>query len=615
VLGIDPIHQGHGSIISHHGWVISIDHDGMLRISGEGALGEGPYLIGVLAQNTPHPQDTDTARFLLTKGLLAECYPHAPATHEKSETLDGLTPGAIPLPDIPSPDIRVPIQEGSHWGYHFFANDATLTPATFEVVDLGSDPDLPEAADPAHMAELIPSSAVTSIAAGRALKATFVPTGELPTPGVRLLSRAFTGLRPGDILTFAVNIATDIRDATHSPVIGMDMSSGWGGAAMGFHLSSLALPEIPITHGTPLGEYQHTLIPWADEGWQTLSVNYTPPVTPAYIDADRDGDFDAEDTYFLAHHPTVGSLTTEGWEDGTTVARAGLQIKTRTAMTAPFHVWLDNLRVYRSAYELDLGLSKTEYTEPASLAEGPFPPGIVGQSEAPIDGSFDAFTSTGDIRADLSRIGWVIENGSGSPAPHLVEPFGAYPATTRYVSPHESTFSVRQGFDRSGMSNEAKCLQISLVGPDGRSVYEGDFVSVRARMHSPIVAVPGSGIYCIEVYVSKAWPTNLISTRRTPAVLIELNEVAPNPFAHSAGAYFNYAGLPNSVSDPDRPWVRLVGTAYIPDAQLLRGILSVWEPFVGSAGNFGVPVLFDDFHIYRVDDPAHFFDADMFDVR
>lgn len=614
LLGVNPIHAGHGPVVSHHGWIVRITENGVLSISGSTSSGEGPYLLGVLARNESDERDADAGRFLLSKGLLAECYPYPPATHEKSETLDGLTPGPIPPPSNPSSDVRVPIQEGSHWGYHFLGNDIILIPGTLEVVDLFTDPHLPKAAHPMYMRGLLSSPAVTAIATGNALKVTLVPTGTLPTPGVRLFSRAFTGLRTGDVLTFAANIATDVRDATHSPTVDMAMASGWGEVAAGIHLSSLAFPEYPQARGTLLGEYQPTMVPWANEGWQTLSVNYTPPLSPGYLDADSDGDCDDDDRNLLTHHPAFGSLATEGWEDGLTVAKASIRVHTREAMTKPFHVWLDNLRVYRSAYELDLALSKTEFTEPASLAESSLPPGVIEQAQGEIDGSFDSYANTGSIHTDLSNIGWLISTGAGPAESYLREPFGPFPGTARYADPADSAFSIRQGQDHTGTGAAGKCLQIALTGPDGTYAYEGPYVSVRASINTAVVAVPGSGIYCFEAYVSKAWPTNIVLARQSPAVGIVLGEIAPNPLDHYSGAYFYHAGLPKSVADPENPWLRVVGTAYIPAAQLVRGILQVSESFLGPVRYFGTPILFDDCHIYRVDDPAHFFDADLFDT-
>jgi hypothetical protein len=610
--GINPRRLTASEMEANENWRVSIAADGTLTVNGNPDSGDGPYMLGLLARNLSNPKDTDTARFLLTKALLAHATSaETPFTYDRSVSLNGLPPGPVPTPDGPSPVVLKTLYEGCHWGYHVLGDDSIMEPAPLEVVDLATDPDLPNAARP-DLTKPVLAPPVVATGTGRALKATFDQAGSsLPVTGVRFLSRAFTGLQPGEVITFAVDIATDVTDATHSPNVLMAMTSGWGAVASGFDLSSLAVQEYPELLGTSLASYQRTIVPLESEGWRTLSVNYTPPATRRYFDIDGDGDCDTDDRDFLAFNPVIGTMVREEWQDERTVAKASLRVRTREDMTRPFHVWFDNLRVYRSAYELDLALGGTEYTEPADLAQTGLPPDFLPQPSSPMDPTFESLAGGGDITAALDAIGWTVSTGAG-PAPRFVtSPFGILPPNASYVPADPASFGVAEGINHGPKPSDRRALRISLTGDDGT---DSDPHAVRAWLNTAAVAVSGSGIYCLEAFVSKERQTDRFRSDRSPAVLVGINEVDPNPLVSTSGTVFSFGGLPESVWGENANWFRVVATAYVPDARVIRGLVQVKETFTDDVADFDVPIYVDDFRIYRVEDPVEYFDADLFDA-
>jgi len=180
LLGVNPAYILHGSSFTANGWDVSISLSGGLMMTPNEPFSPGPFLVGILATNQVDPNDIDATRVLVSAGMLGLSTPggHDPATAEKSETLDGLTPGPVPTPKDPDsgPDFKVPIQEGSHWGYHLMGEERINTAAPMAIVDLLTDPDLPPAADPELMKGVIAAPGIAMIATGNALKATF-PAG------------------------------------------------------------------------------------------------------------------------------------------------------------------------------------------------------------------------------------------------------------------------------------------------------------------------------------------------------------------------------------------------------------------------------------------------------
>lgn len=593
-LGLDPEYVAHGSsFTTSNGWNVAISSTGGLVLSPGPTYSPGPFLVGVLATKDGTTDDMDGTRVLVAAGLLGLATPGEgdTITHGLSETLDDCSTGAITSPTLLK--MPPPIRPGSHWMYQFYANDyaPVNTTAPMEIVDLSTDPDLPTAAQPGNFKGVIGAAAANSIAGGNAIKVTLNPSLS-PPPGFRLVSRAVTGVVPGEVYTFAVNVASTVPNATHSPSVLMALVSGLGTMNCGFFLHHEAFVGVPVAVGTVLEQYQKDIFPFASDGWQTLSVNYTPPLTRTYLDVDVDGDMDGDDQTLI----DAVTSADEGWTDEVQAMRAQLKMFARADMTTTTYVFLDNLRIYRSAYELDLGYEKTSYTEPADLT-GILPsPPIVGPSGA-LDGSMESYSGS------LDAIGLKLETGAGSGPPHR--------PLFSVIDAGAGAVTVNTSVDHTKSNNSSNCLQIQL--PNAGEATPN--VAVRSRIVTTIVDVSGggSGVYCMEAYVSKQRATNSVQADQTPTLTVALNQMAPNALQPANGTFMLKGGLPESVGAEDNNWLRLVGTAYIPNAQLVRGLITLVESYTEPSAWFSVPVYIDDIKLYRVDDPARFFDADLFD--
>ena len=601
LLGINPQYIAHGSSVSHGGWGVSISSTGGIVLSAGGSLTPGPFLIGVLAINQSDPDDIDATRILVSAGMLAAATPggHGAATHDKSETLDGLTTGPVTI-TAEGGDSRVPIQDGSHWAAVAFGEERVFDVGTLDIVDLSLDAP-PAGAPGAHVAD------------GNALKVSFDPTAWTNPEAVRLYSRPFTDIQAGEVYTFAANIASDIADVTHAPNILMAMSSPLGAKAMGYQLSRLQFgpsdPEYVATGGTVLDAYQQDIVPLGTDGWQTISINYAPPLTPAYLDLNGDNAFDQADLDLIAGifgDPLSAGYA--GWSDELSTAHCALRFSGHEDMTSAFAVWVDNIRVYRSAYELDLGLQKTAYSAVADLT-GILPSAIIQQPGSPLDGSFESSTVLDDV-------GLVLDNGSGNiPAFQRAANGGPWPDDATYGDASPGSFSVISGPDHTKSGGSSQSLQLQLAGTPG-----GTDVTMRAWASSATVLLPGAGIYCMEAYMTMSGGQNQVVTNRTPRYTIALNQMAPNCLASSYGAVLGFGGTSNSIADDG--WDRLVGTAYLSDRQSISGKEAVMARVIVQAnGAFGqtfsdytsAKAYIDDVQIIQVDDPAKFFDADLFD--
>lgn len=593
LLGLDPKYVAHGASFTAKGWNVSISSTGGLVVAPGASFSPGPYLIGILAINQADPNDIDATRVMVAEGLLGLATPgeSTPPTREKSETLDGLTPGAVAAPTGVTADMTTPIQAGSMWCYRFIGTDEANVAAPMEIVNLAGDAQLPAAAAAQLGSQMI--------AGGNGLKATLAPTAALPYRAFRLLGRAVQGAQPGEVYTFSVNIATDVQNATDQPVILMALASGLGTMNGGFYMDKVAAPG--VFPGTLLDAYQKDIIPFAADGWQTLSVNYTPPLTTTWLDANSDGQMNQTDLDLIAG--VFGP--TEGWTNELTVIRSALKMESKDA-DATVHVWMDNFRVFKSAYELDLGLEVTEYAVPADLTGVmPSPDVVPAQPSGNIDGSFESYAG------DLGAIGFVKDRGEGAAEDWRKPPFGPYPVDTAYVDAGAGAITVNTSVDHTKSAGSSKCLQIALPGT-GDAAYR----CYRSWVDTAIVALPGEGIYGVEAFVSKQRATNSLATDRTPSYIVALNQIAPNPAGPAYGVYMNAGGVPISVGEEDNNWIRVVGTAYLSTGSkgtMARGVIQITESFDALSSAFTVPSYVDDYRVYRVDDPAKFFDADLFD--
>jgi hypothetical protein len=590
LLGVNPVLAGYGASFSARGWDVSISSTGGLMLTPSGAFSPGPFLIGITATNDADDQDIDVTRVMVSSGMLASATPggHSAATSDKSETLDGLTPGVVPTPALGA-DIKVPIQDGSHWTSIFLAAERVNDPAALEIVDLTVDGP--------------PDGTSPGVGEGNALKVSFAPGTTTNPQAIRLFSRAFEGIEQGAVYTFAANIATDIADATHSPTMLMGLTSGLGTSSQGVFLENVV---IDLGEGTLSEAYQQDIIPFAGDGWQTISVNYTPPLSAAFW-----GDLAEPLTEFTsADQDVLDSVVTgpEGWYtvdgyDGH-VMKAALKINARADMTDPFSVWLDNLRVYRSAYELDLGLQKTELSTLADSGQMSVIPSIIPQTSGNIDGSFESYTT------DLDSIGFVLEElGGNLPPPQSTANGGPFDPSWRFFAVSAASVSVSEsGPDHTKSGGSTNCLRIALTGTETTTDK-----NARAWVDTGVVAGDGGGIYCLELFIAKDRAVNTLASDRQPYATIGMGQLAPNTLGANYGAYFGGGGLPGDV-DTDG-WMRIVGTGYIRDFDpvLVRAVVQVSEWWNSDVSNFSVPVYIDDLALYQVDDPAKFFDADLFD--
>jgi hypothetical protein len=615
LLGLDPVYVDHASEgvpFTALGWDVTISTAGGLTVAPAGSVfSPGPLLIGILATNDLDEQDADAARVLVSAGLIGLATPgegEAPSSG-KSETLDDLAEGLIETPTSIPADMPAPIAPGSHWVYWLQNSDSIHAgnQCQLEIKDLATDTDLPPAAIPKGVI----GGAAVPMAGGNALKATLIPTGTVPSAGFRLISRAITGCLPGDVYTFSMNIATDVDDATNIPSMQMAMLNPLGASAAGFVLHRLAYPGVAGVEGTVMESFKQDIIPLATDGWQTLSANWSPPLTRSWgggfaapTDVFNDDDIAVIDAYF-------SSL--ENFTNDLQAVRASLYVYERrptfaagTEMTDTVHLWMDNLRIYRSAYELDLGYAKTEYVDAVPNLSDYIPVSLllIPEPTGPIDGTFSASDT------DLDAMGFgVDEFGTELAGLPRRTPYGPLPADAQYNSVSASQVTVNTSVDHTKAGGITNCLQVALPST-GDSAYR----AFKAQIVSSVVATPeGSGIYCMEMYVSKARTTNVNADDKTPIYKLLLNQVAPNALATPYGVQFTRGGLPDNVGLEENNWIRVVGTGYIPDCQLLRVMIQVEESFTEDSSNYDVPSYFDDIGIYRVDDPAKFFDADLFD--
>jgi hypothetical protein len=620
LLGLNPVYANHGSEgvpFTALGWDVSISTTGGLTVAPAGpSYSPGPLLIGILATNDGDAQDADATRVVVSAGMVGLPTPGegVPPDSGGSETLDGLTPGLITTPTSVPATIPPPIAPGSHWIYWLQANDSIHEGARgqLEISDLATDPDLPPAAIPKGVV----GGAAVPVAGGNALKATLAPTGTVPTAGFRLLSRAITGCMPGDVYSFSLNIASDCADATSCPTIQMAMLNPLGANAAGFVLERLAFPGVPGTEGTALETYAQDIMPLDTDGWQTLSVNWTPPLTRTWFDVVGTDGLPPADGQMTSHDIAVIDdffSTNEGFTNDLQAVRASLyiyespsrNIQGMPPMTDTVHLWMDNLRIYKSAYELDLGYAKTEYVNATTdLAAIIGTVAIVPEPTGPIDGTF----STSDT--DLDAMGFAVDDfGTELPPADMVTPYGTLPLSAITNSCDSTCGAVNTSVDHTKSGGITNCLQITL--PSSGDAADSMF---KAQVASSVVDTPeGSGVYCMEMYVSKARTTNVNSDDKTPTYKLILNQVAPNALVVPYGMQLNFGGVPDNVGLEENNWMRIVGTGYIPDCQLLRVLIQIEESFYEDSSNYDVPSYFDDIHIYRVDDPAKFFDADLFD--
>lgn len=636
-----------GDSVTEAELVYGIDADGALSIetlTPGGQVMGGPWVIGILATNQEDPNDSDGSRVLIGSAMVPYVSEEN-ATLGTSVTFDDLDLGPIPaagnwfintdegdgtnpfyrrprpLVGEPPAPWEVQIRENSGWTNIMTGVDVIFEAVPLEIVDLEADTDLPLEAqifgpDTAH------------IAGGRGIKATLEAPPEGPVgprgmnpewiqlDGFRLQSRHFTGIQPDDVITFALNVATDAQSATDLPNFLIYITSGFGGSMAGQHFTyqpgvyALAgaeeVGDPPELVESDSYEVSQVNVPMAAQGWHTISTNYSPGSTRVWMDQNNDGVMDEADIDLL--RPYAELL---GWDAANELSaiQVGLRCNTHRLAENDVTVWLDNFRVFRSAYALDLALGPEELFETADSADPVVynlgvRRGILATGS--IDGTFESIEEM--TPENFSDIGFISAYGWGGAMPH--SPFMAFLEPTRYGE--EGALQIG-AYDHTMNANSSQCLSISISGDSGVSGNYGDLNAFRTQVLTTFVDAQGSGLYAIEAFMSKAYPVNQVAAERHPDVRLILNEVAPNHEGANSGVIFQWGGLPESVGGaPPGNWQRAVAEMYIPNAQYVRGMIQVISSIWDDANDYSVPILVDDLKIYKVDDPVIFFDADLY---
>jgi len=488
----------------------------------------------------------------------------------------------------------------------------TVDSIQLQVVDLAVDPDLPSAANPSNILGALSTEYGEGIAGGHAIKAAIGkgvnPIGPRGYPGKNqnqgfaIQSFGYQGLQVGDVLTFALNIATDATDTWSMPNYQLWLSSGWGGVTYGSDIR-VVQANVNLAEGTTTVRPRVNL-PLASEGWTRLSVNYSPAYTPEFFNLNGDNVMDSADLAILANVANAGEY---GWNgaDEMGVAYAGFQLRgvaTQTVTTV--HVWMDNLVVYRSAFELDLALGAEELN--VAVTPGPKLSNLIGvaigQTAGNLDGSIEGYSGSLDaVGIDLGY------GGGGAPAFEYTK--------KNNINGASANVTVDSTHDHTNF-NSTKCLKVILAGDDGPDGTSGNWSEILQGIDTAIVAGSGSGTYVFECYVAKDRTVNVSKNDRHPKVRCILQEVAPNWLGSANAITYNLGGLPDDVDtgiDIPYNWARTVCTMYIPGCENLVGRVNIMDTYQADVGLFNVPIYIDDLKLYRVDDPANVFDADLYD--
>lgn len=621
-----------GEVVNEGGYGWLINSQGKLFISSSGGLTAGPWLVGIMATNQSDPNDIDTTRIMVTPSMLALAAGGHVPTHDGGETFDTLPTGQIPAAvnietnlanggwrlvggyQAGISDIQEPIGPGSQWLYNVMAGTDTFVNAVpLEVVSVAGV-DGPEA------------GVVPGVGEGKCLMA--VMDGAAQTPnldnnlrndGFRLQSYLFGGIEYGSVYTFAMNIATNAAGPADLPNYQVFVASADSGRVCGYHV---ALPTQSLLDLLGLDTPQLP-IPLEDQGWGTISVNYSPAAEPRFSDNNLDGQFDEADLQLNFDRDIVYRGGTD--IDPTKYAYVGIRVWTRPDM-ADCTVWLDNFRFFKSEYELDLANGAealdAEYTE-ADL-DTLYTSGILQTFTGPFDGTIESYVSdpVADLHAELLDIGlaWLpydgVSRNQGVPGGSL--------ASKKKLQVYDSSISVSRGAGRDHTRNAGSetSLRLVLNGPGAESTTEqqmwyGEVSTL--PFDCTIEGAPADGVYQFVTYFAAEPPFNQASTsRRLPQVRLIISELLPNPLGNGAGVINDMGALPKDPSaEPTIVWERQIATLYSPDAKSIRGIIQVQEA-PGMVGNpvqvswFNVPIFIDDMRLYRAADNLDQWDAELF---
>lgn len=622
-IGLSKPHGASGPATSYDGLAYAIDANGTLTLTTSGSIGAGPWLVGLLATNQSDSNDMDGSRILTAKAMLAEATPDT-ATLGGSVTFDDLTPATIPAADDvyvvystgatngavtyvsgSNPSQTDTIAPNCAWQYKMGGTDSFLDSVPLEVVDLSADTDLPGAA------QIVEDQTTAHIAGGNAIKATMAPPSG-PTAqrrsatdtseqlqGFRLISRAFMGIQPTDIVTFSMSVATDAATTGDLPKYQIYLTSGWGGTIAGKDYRRIA--------GLVSSPWPQLDLPLDAEGWHTVSVTYAPGSTIQWFNLNGDTAMDEAD---LALLDTLAEP--EGWEgrNELSVVKAGVSMSTTGQAGSTVNVWMDNMRVYRSAYALDLALGAEELSDSLASGENSTLDTLVGFGVSwfvsDIDGTMESLPTGSLTDTDLYNAGYAQGAGSGAAA-------AFYHDDMTYLDGTIANYATGI-YDHTRNAGSSKSLNLTLSGDDGPDGPQGDLDAYRLHIQTGTVAGSGDGLYCVEAYVSKLNACNQVAAYRHPEFRLLLQEVAPNVLGTAGGMIYVNGGMPEAVTgDPPYNWQRVVGTMYIPNCEALRGDIYMMDAFKADVNNFQVPFYVDDLNLYKIEDPTIFFDADLFD--
>jgi hypothetical protein len=321
-----------------------------------------------------------------------------------------------------------------------------------------------------------------------------------------------------------------------------------------------------------------------------------------YLDWNLDGDYDQEDkdacnTWFE---------NTESWGGGNelTVIKAGFLCTAQEQAENAVTVWVDNLRVFRSAYALDLALGAQELNVAST---DPQVTTLLGGNFSNIQGNMDNLASADNTGLNAIGFNWYDSAGGSAAFEH---------EDKDYVNADISGLAIGNYDHTNNLPGSNQSLKINLAGNDGDDGWSGALDAVRVQLFSSVVDGSGDGLYAIEAYVAKyESDSNSLEDNRDPQVRVLIQEVAPNYFGSAAGYICTFGGLPQTVTgDTPYNWLRCVAHIHIPNCTLLRGGFEIMDSFREDYTWFPTTIYIDDVKLYKVDDQASLFDPDLYDT-
>jgi hypothetical protein len=368
-----------------------------------------------------------------------------------------------------------------------------------------------------------------------------------------------------------------------------------------------------VIPGAPdlIGATPQLPIPTADQGWSTLGVNYSPGADDIYFDLNGDGASTQADKDLILQYVLASRGATTGNEKD--YMQVGLDMWASDLGTASkVNVWLDNFRVYKSVYQLDLALGPEQLD---TLATGTTIDTLdqdgykVVTQPSGWDGTIDSYVNTGDKAADLDAIGFVYNYPVGGQTYGMGTMFLP---SWQYVRADYDAISVSAQDHTLNGAGAGQSIALTLAPFDGQ---DAAGQAMLAELFTGIMQADGSGLYAMECYASTDGPYNSDpSYPRHPEVRVLLNEVAPNVAGTGSGFIFTNTGLPQSVNgDTPGNWRRIISQEYINDADLIRGVIQMDDNANDPVDDFNLTIYFDDFKFYKVTDDVDYFDAELFD--